>query len=314
MPCSLDFSMTTVTKAANQIIPPVRRNQTPQVEETDLYCSTLGIAFESLTVVFESMTTKLQHSINPLTRAPHNNFAVNPLSIHQCFPELEVGLHKVESSMDRMLELQNIESMRKTMLMQEELFKQQVQDLHRLYNLQKKLMQELENGLTRRKEVIAQTETTNSEFAVWNKPATETGHSFQAFSARDDPKELSSSCSGESSRMPIKFDLEMPAESTPSSIHLFEEQKDMKRIDEETDVEVELTLSIGHCTRKQRSKSTQLHDSDQSKQVGEHGSSSTKTNKGEEYGEPSSIISSSSVYQENTRPRWLLQDLSLNRT
>lgn len=163
-------------------------------------------------------------------------------------------------------------------------------------------MHEIEKGLTRRKEII------------------ETGHSFQVFSARDDPKELSGSNSGESSRMPIKFDLEMPSESTPSSIHPFEEQKDLKKIDEETDVEVELTLSIGHCTRKQRSKShlshcsPQLHDCDQSNQVQELGSSSTKTDKGEEYGEPSSIISSSSVYQENTQPRWLLQDLSLNRT
>ncbi|KAL0453427.1 UNVERIFIED_CONTAM: hypothetical protein Slati_1320800 [Sesamum latifolium] len=188
--------------------------------------------------------------------------------------------------MDRMQEFQNIEAVRKTILMQEEVFKQQ-----------KKLMQELENGL---KITADQTDKTDSGIAAWNQTERETGRRFQAFAARDDPKELSASCSGETPRMPIKFDLEIPAGTTaPSNVQTF---------DEESDVEVELTLSIGQGTRKQRSENRhQLRDPDDqsNNQAGEVGSSSTRTN---------TIASSSPVYQENTRPRWLLQDLSLNRT
>ncbi|KAL3819560.1 hypothetical protein ACJIZ3_005465 [Penstemon smallii] len=137
--------------------------------------------------------------------------------------------------MDKMLELKNIESMKKTIQMHEQVFKHQVQELHRLYNLQKKLMHELQNG----KETIALMNNTNS---------------------RIDP---SSSCSGdESSRMAIKFELEK---------HKVE--KELQRKDEETDVEVDLTLSIGHCTKKKTSKnyldhcSRELHDFDKSNNV-----------------------------------------------
>ncbi|KAH6818599.1 hypothetical protein C2S51_002202 [Perilla frutescens var. frutescens] len=267
------------------------------------------------------MTTKLEHSINPLTRAPHNNFAVNTLIIHHC------GLLRIlnSPSMDRILESQKIESMRKMMLMQEQVFKQQVEELHRLYNHQKKVMQEIENELKLGiKETAAMRERSNSEFAIRPETATEAKQSFQPFRARNDPKELrSGSNSAENERMPIKFDLETTPSS--SSIHPFEEQNhEMKKVDEEADVEVELTLSIGHCARKQRSKShlqnnncsKELKDLDHQSNIEaqELGSSSNKMDKGEAYAHQTSIISSSSVYQENTRPHWLLQDLSLNRT
>ncbi|KAL7097462.1 hypothetical protein ACP275_10G146100 [Erythranthe tilingii] len=148
--------------------------------------------------------------------------------------------------------------MKKTMLVQEQIFKHQVHELHRLYNLQKKLMQELEK--------------------------------VETFHARD-----------------------------------YEENKDdsssnnLRRIDdEESDVQVELTLSIGqqYCTRinNQRSKSTSQLSDESNKVVQELGSSSsTKSNKRDNYGEP---IIKSAAFQENNiaRPHWLLQDLSLNNT
>ncbi|PIN02671.1 hypothetical protein CDL12_24814 [Handroanthus impetiginosus] len=195
--------------------------------------------------------------------------------------------------MDRILEFHNLESMRNAILIQEEVFRQQVHELHRLYNLQTKLMQELQNRLKEQKEAISQTETRHS-------------HSFQALSVREDQKELSGSCSGEGSRIPIEFDLERPLESTPSCVYPSEEHKEITNIEEEGDVEVDLTLSIG---RKLRSKSSKFCDFDESKKVGEVGSSTNKG--GEECDERSSTVS---VYQENTRPHWLLHDLSLNRT
>lgn len=150
-------------------------------------------------------------------------------------------------------------------------------------------MQEIEDGLKLRKET--------ADTAIRHQATTE---SMQSFKARNDQNEVSGSNSAENSRMPMKFDLEMPAEteSTPSSsMHPFEEQNGLKNMDEEGDVEVELTLSIGHCTTKQRSK-THLHDQPQ-----ELASSSTKGN-----------LTTSTVYQENTRPHWLMHDQSLNRT
>lgn len=47
--------------------------------------------------------------------------------------------------MDRFLEKQSAESIRRTMQAQEDLFKQQVRELHRVYNIQKKMMEQLKH-------------------------------------------------------------------------------------------------------------------------------------------------------------------------
>ncbi|KAG6430902.1 hypothetical protein SASPL_108976 [Salvia splendens] len=164
------------------------------------------------------MTTKFEHSI--INNTPH---------LYYPKPSL----------MDRFLESQKIESMRKKMLMQEQLFKHQVQELHRLYNQQRTVMQEIENGLKQQKETR---------------------------------------------------DVAEPEGTPSSSTHRFEDDHGLKRRDGGDEVEVELTLSIGHCTRKRRSKSAEIQGSDVASS------------------------SSTSVYQETRRPHWLLQDLSLNRT
>lgn len=190
----------------------------------------------------------------------------------------------------------------------------QVQELHRVYSLQKKLMQQLEKVMV--SQAKETTDTDEPKFALCLEPKTQTGQNF--FGARDDDHDK---INGHKSRMKRKLDLEIPddqaAATTRSSVNPSEDrQKDsLRRSDEgeeETDVQVELTLSIGHnCTRKQqiRSKEQPVDGSCSS-------SSSKKTNKGEDL-EARSVISSStsSVYQENnTRPHWLFQDLSLNRT
>ncbi|KAF8102593.1 hypothetical protein N665_0198s0291 [Sinapis alba] len=58
--------------------------------------------------------------------------------------EEEAGVF-VLRSMDRFLEKQNAESIRRTMQAQEDLFKQQVRELHRVYNIQKKMMEQLKH-------------------------------------------------------------------------------------------------------------------------------------------------------------------------
>ncbi|XP_051149832.1 uncharacterized protein LOC127264389 [Andrographis paniculata] len=172
--------------------------------------------------------------------------------------------------MDRILGFSNVESMRKTILLQEQIFKHQVQELHRIYNLQRKLMEEVEKG--------------------------------RCSISRNEAREVSSSCSGDQTmRMPIQFDLERRNESAPSSSSIRHYHDEIN-----TDVEVELTLGIGHCSRKQRSSN--------SDQVGEL-SSSIGTGKGEECGEPGSNIGGSTGFRDSSKqPHWLLQDLSLNRT
>lgn len=148
-------------------------------------------------------------------------------------------------------------------------------------------MQEIENGLKQRKERadIAKRPHHHHQTESISK------QSFQPFSATNQ------SSSAEKAPTPIKFALE----STPSSSTRPFEDK-LKKMDE---VEVELTLSIGsQCTRrKRRSKSAEIQDSQEVAS-----SSSTKTDNAV------SGMSSSSVYQETTRPHWLMQDLSLNRT
>lgn len=145
--------------------------------------------------------------------------------------------------------------------------------MHRLYNLQKKLMQETEkSGL---KQVNLR-------------------QNLQESSSRNEA--TTNEASGSNS-----------AENTQRAapVHPFEEAKNTDEV-EGADVEVELTLSIGrHCTRKkQRSKSN-----DQIRKLKE---SDDRTKDDQEINASNS--SSSSVYQENRRPHWLMQDLSLNRT
>ncbi|CAA0809749.1 Unknown protein [Striga hermonthica] len=233
------------------------------------------------------MRTKHQPWVDLLTKAPQNyHFAVSPLSTHhhQGHQDSGFGSQGLDFSMDRMFELQKIESMRKMMLIQEEIFKQQVQELHRLYNLQKKLMQDLERNvlIINRKAKSLQPDSSNNPAVStsWHQTRaapTETGHEFQILTARNNP---------------CKIELQK------AIVH------------EANDVEVELTLGIGQCKKKRCSKNVQ-----------ESGSCSRRNNLDEYFLEPglsmnNNSSSSSTVYQENNtpRPHWLIRDLSSNGT
>ncbi|CAI9761260.1 unnamed protein product [Fraxinus pennsylvanica] len=162
--------------------------------------------------------------------------------------------------MDKMLESHNNDSIKKMMLMHEEIFKQQVKELHRLYNLQKKLMHELKTEVLRRRAPLTETVTNNSKFAIWHQPVTNIqNHVHHAHSVRsNDSKEQSGSFLGpESSRMPMKLDL-ADQEGTPSiDLRKFGKERELEIIDKETgDVELELTLCIGRYQRKNRLQSS----------------------------------------------------------
>ncbi|KAL2502259.1 uncharacterized protein Fot_36107 [Forsythia ovata] len=158
------------------------------------------------------METKLQRRTNLSAIAADETFAAN----------------------HRMLESQIYEPIKKIVLMHEEIFKQQVNELHRLYNIQKKLMHELKNEVIRRMAPL--TVTNNSKFAIWHQPVTHIQHNaHHTFSVRsNDPKEKSGSCSGpESSRMPMKLDLTQEG-ALSVDLHQFGKDKELESIDEET--------------------------------------------------------------------------------
>ncbi|XP_074588603.1 uncharacterized protein LOC141844451 [Curcuma longa] len=183
----------------------------------------------------------------------------------------------VKTSMERLGECHGRTSLRNTMLKHEEIFRQQVRELHRIYRVQKMLMFELTRtkpGSTQSETAKAAAVTTDTRTRNWSSTAStsDTSHSSHMSNVN-----FLNICSGDQSNAREKgFDLEQPAEEfTP---------------------EVELTLSIG-CGKGQAS------------------SSCLKADIGPEKREVKD--DSSSGFDRTRRlksPPWLLQDLNLNKT
>ncbi|XAR51147.1 hypothetical protein NMG60_11005697 [Bertholletia excelsa] len=270
------------------------------------------------------MGTKLQFAINPLANSsPQNNsFSAScQLDDWDCSRKQGVKgggrrtlLINFQDSMDRMLEHQTIDSIKKTMLIQEEIFKQQVSELHRLYSVQKMLMDEIRNGIKQTKYPAP----INGPDCIYSnlfdpnqspKPGPKT--QFQAVGPTSS-RERSGSCSGEPTRVAkgFDFDLERPAEEEepaqagPSGHnHKKNPGLDFDGYDEEG--EVELTLSIGGGSgSKKTKKPTTL------------GLTRIRLDRGEECGNPNTALMSPGpgVDQQRKQDHWLFQGLSLNRT
>ncbi|XP_059636600.1 uncharacterized protein LOC132278749 [Cornus florida] len=299
------------------------------------------------------MGTKIQYAIDPLAASPNNNFDVNWLGDWDNFlnkkgPKLSLesaALNKFHNSTDRMLDQHNIESIKKTMLMHEDVFKHQVQELHRLYRVQKMLMNEVKNGVkqTRSCGPMTGSEFNYSNFSNRHQPTTTSDYTPHVQRVRDNlsSREPSGCCSGEPSRMFKAFDLEKPAEEDVStgiraveedqagpSSHRHPNSNKMNINECNEGCDIELTLSIGGSFGSKRSKSHQHyhHSSPElggcssltGNKFGELGSSgSIKTDREEECNVPNSNLRSPSatiLNQQSKRPHWLFQDLSLNRT
>ncbi|MCD7467392.1 hypothetical protein HAX54_004810 [Datura stramonium] len=166
--------------------------------------------------------------------------------------------------MDRILELKSsTESIKRTMLMQEHIFKQQVKELHRLYNLQRKLMLGLKNEMSKMEDPRVSHKSmiinTPHNLSTWQQPRREIGFNTMNLYglAADQQKERSGSCSGENSKIliPIRgLNTEMSADQEGSYDHeKSSKMRNIHRCDEDTDVE--LSLSIGPSNSKKRLKS-----------------------------------------------------------
>ncbi|XP_058068006.1 uncharacterized protein LOC131217197 [Magnolia sinica] len=211
------------------------------------------------------MGTELQYALDPLATLPQNDRNAvtvafktsNPwaYSRQRFLEENRTGSDKIQESMDKSLEQYNRESVRKTMLKQEEIFKDQVRELHRLYSVQKMLMAELQSKETK---LPSPANTSPASFHVgrhyldvdpgtgyWTRatcstahrspfsnnhcPTTQTnpGHSLdQLYKVRANPssQELSS-CSKDTSRLQWGFDLERPAgEDISTDVSTIEDQ------------------------------------------------------------------------------------------
>nr|ACJ85973.1 unknown [Medicago truncatula] len=93
------------------------------------------------------MGTKIEYSINPLAYSKDcNNFTVVGVDAWEHYQNkglkvsnkhCSIGVNNLQNPMDRILDRNNMESIRKTMQIQEDIFKNQVKELHRVYNVQK---------------------------------------------------------------------------------------------------------------------------------------------------------------------------------
>ncbi|XP_004146328.2 uncharacterized protein LOC101222016 [Cucumis sativus] len=242
------------------------------------------------------------------------------------------SLDKFQEAINKMLQKGDVDAIRKTMQDHEDAFKNQVKELHRLYSVQKMLMEELrkeskQNALWCPK-AMNHLLFNNRENQNQTAQTTGGGLIFNLQSLRsDDPssRERSGSCSGDNMRIISRgFDLERPAAEEDMSTGVSTVDEDQAgpstpivvgkmSIDgcEDEESDVELTLSIGGSLSKKRSKS--FPPLTQKKREIDS-SLSFKSERGDqECSDPTTPMSSSSATcdQETKRPHWLFQSLKL---
>ncbi|OMP03112.1 hypothetical protein CCACVL1_02552 [Corchorus capsularis] len=287
------------------------------------------------------MGTKLECVINPLASSSQNSNTSSSFTLHFMNDYFrpralkENYCQKIE--LDRMLERHNMDSIRKTMQMHEDIFKHQVRELHRLYSVQRMLMDELKKEIKQNRYWTSPNSHEINQSQMINQhqltAQTSSGYNFHVQVQGDpNPRERSGSCSGDTMRMAARgFDLETPADQDPdvsAEVSTAEDQAaagPSSRINQmmmsnvqgsDEDSEVELTLSIGGSSSKKltpNQESVSIHNSNRELDS----SASFKSDRaGEDCSAPNTPISSSSTTfdQERKRPHWLFQGLSIKRT
>ncbi|KAL2960862.1 hypothetical protein AAZX31_17G059500 [Glycine max] len=242
------------------------------------------------------MGTKIEYSINLLaTLVDSNNLAVGGVDVWEHFQNKHqrTGINKLQGPMDRMLDRNNVESIKKTMQMQEDIFKHQVRELHRVYTVQKMLMDDLKNEIRQQK--------------IWN-------HTNDINNLRGGRGfDLERSAAEEDIFTQVRgFD---EGEAGPSSHTALQSCKtSTSGYDEE--MEVDLTLSIGGSQVKKNSHLPQLACSN-STNNGEtrklNSPASFKSDRTGECSDPTTPMSSSTVTftQQRKGTHWLSQGLKL---
>ncbi|XP_014492812.1 uncharacterized protein LOC106755209 [Vigna radiata var. radiata] len=304
------------------------------------------------------MGTKIEYSRNLLASSvDSNNFIVGGVDVWEHYQNkgvtnnhFSLGINKLQDPMDRVLDRNNIESIKRTMQMHEDIFKQQVRELHRVYSVQKMLMDDLRKETKQKKfwTPMNGIDMSHSHFLQQQQKQQQTtaavisyGADFRVQSLREElcSKERSGSCSGESMKRQRGFDLQRPAErdifggceeneAGPSSYTALERCKiSSKGCDE--DMEVDLTLSIGGSQVKNTNSNNNNNNNSNSKKAyllplgcsdspnGKtrelNSSVSFQSDRVGDCSDPTTPMSSSSVTfdQERKGPHWLSQGLKL---
>ncbi|CAL0301518.1 unnamed protein product [Lupinus luteus] len=289
------------------------------------------------------MGTKVEYSINLLeTSLESNNFTVDGVDVWEHYQNkgltnnhYSIGANKLQDSMDRrVLEKNHRESIKNTMLMHEDIFKQQVRELHRVYSVQKMLMNEHKNEIKQQKfwTSMNSIDISHPHFIQQQQQQKQTtqissyGRHSHVQTLKDIySKERSGSCSGETMIRQRGFDLERPSkgsifagphgcdesEAGPSSYAVFQSCK-ISTHDPDEGMEVDLTLSIGgnQVQKKKRSYLFPFGYSDSPKL---NSSVTFQSDRVGDCSDPNTPMSSSSVTfdQERKGQHWLSQGLSL---
>lgn len=271
------------------------------------------------------MGLKLKNSCNLLNGLLKHDYGVflnseaiqNELNCQLHSKETCSDLNKICESMDRFSEQCNRESIKNIMLKQEEIFKQQVRELHRLYQVQKMLATELSCDKMKMNSFMAApkrqfvTDTVNKLQS--SRTSSETTHSSHA-SVRNNTNAILSS---------EHTSVQAPMAASHASWGLIGRSKPSRRSKERIlqnpvegespescsneECNLDLTLRIGGASDQKEStdwkemtkRSTQLLSSNLNR---------------EESGQECTNSSSGFGAEGLKRPHWLFQTLSLNRT
>ncbi|ESQ42668.1 hypothetical protein EUTSA_v10014550mg [Eutrema salsugineum] len=190
--------------------------------------------------------------------------------------EEEEGVFVIRS-MDRFLEKQNAESIRHTMQAQEDIFKQQVRELHRVYNIQKMMMEQLKH---------------RSQYCTSIDNKDQTGS-----------RERTGSWSG--------IDLESVVRATETTTDRIEESEleltlsiGMSSSSTNKDMDYSSTTSFRSSSENCNNQSNNNENNNNNSNNQESSGPNT----------PMSSSSTTSLDREKKRPYWLFQGLSINRT
>ncbi|KAE9594311.1 hypothetical protein Lalb_Chr18g0052461 [Lupinus albus] len=289
------------------------------------------------------MGTKVEYSINlPETSLDNKNFTVAGVGVWEHYQNkgltnnhYSIGANKLQDPMDRrVLEKNHIESIKRTMQMHEDIFKQQVTELHRVYSVQKMLMDEHKNEIKQRKfwtpvnsigishpNFIQQQQQNQTTQISSYRPHLHVQSLKDIYS-----KERSGSCSGETMIRQRGFDLKRPyeghnfaatqgcdeSEAGPSSYAVLQSCK-ISTHDPDEGMEVDLTLSIGG-SKVQKKKKSYLFPIGYSDSPKLNSSVSFQSDRVGDCSDPNTPMSSSTVTFDQERKGqhcWLSQGLSL---
>ncbi|XP_027921586.1 uncharacterized protein LOC114179444 isoform X1 [Vigna unguiculata] len=284
-----------------------------------------------------SMGTKIEYSINLLaTIVDSTNLAVGGVDVWENYQNKNqrTGIRKLQGPMDRMLDRNSVESIKKTMQMHEDIFKHQVRELHRVYSVQKMLMDELKNE-SRQQRFWKHRNEIDASHPHLIKPQHQTTQmsqkpDFGVENLREDVRSRENVRSwSDSIKMQKGFDLERPAEEDifsqgrgfdegeagPSSHTAAFQSCKISTSGYGEDMEVDLTLSIGGSQVNKSSQLPQLacSNSTSGKTRKLNSSASFKSDRTGEYSDPTTPISSTTVTftREGKGPHWLSQGLKL---